>query len=80
MEILDNKRSHFCKCVLFVLTVADNTEKLDQRKSEDSKPREEIKKIHIICRVFWLVGFVRFFLNGMFFSLTERCNDFLLTS
>lgn len=52
MKIHDNKIFHFCKCVLLVIAVADNTEKMDQMKSEDSKPREEIKRTHIIWFVF----------------------------
>lgn len=41
--------------MLFIFTVADNTEKLDQRKSEDSIPAEEIKRIYMdssICGFF----------------------------
>lgn len=60
MEIHDNRRFHFCKYVLLVFTVADNTEKLDQMIFEDSKPREEIKRTYIT----WF----RFFLNGMIFK------------
>lgn len=49
MEIHHNERFHFCKCVLLVFTVADNTETLVQMKYEDSKPREEIKRTHVVC-------------------------------
>lgn len=48
MGLHDNKRFHFCKYELLVFRVANNTKKMGHVKSEDSKPREEIKRMHII--------------------------------